>query len=190
MAIVLSDQYPGKTAGPTTNYPQGEPRNVTTPGDGTGTPWEAAIVKDIVGFQQALLKAANITPSGQPDNANVSQYLAAINKLISNAKPLGRSLGMVRFNGSGQILASSGGISVSRLGQGFFEVTLDTPAPDTNYMPFLSGAYGFNGASSINLANNFPQTTTKFRIICTYGGDNTQGTFDPLFINVDIRSIA
>lgn len=85
MAIVLSDQYPGKTAGPTANYPQGEPRNVTTPGDGTGTPWEAAIAKDIVGFQQALLKAAQLTPSGQPDNANVSQYLYALQLLFAGA---------------------------------------------------------------------------------------------------------
>ncbi|WNO24208.1 putative tail fiber protein [Acinetobacter phage Scuro] len=85
MAIIPSDQYPGKTAGPTANYPLGEPRNITTPGDGTGTPWEAALVKDLFGFQQALLSAANITASGDPDTALVSQYLEAIQTLIETA---------------------------------------------------------------------------------------------------------
>lgn len=194
MAIIPSEQYPGKTAGNTADYPFGEPRNITAPGDGTGTPWEAALVKDLFGFEQALLNEADITPSGEPDTALDSQYLAAIKKIITDAinaaKPKGRTLGMVRFNGAnGNILASTGGITVTRLGVGTYEVTMATPAPNTNYMPFLSGAYGFGGASSINLANNFPQTTTKFRIVCHYGGDNTQGAFDPAFVNVDIRSM-
>lgn len=85
MAIIPNDQYPGKTAGPTANYPLGEPRNITTPGDGTGTPWDAALVKDLFGFQQALLKAANITASGDPDTALVSQYLQALQSLFAGA---------------------------------------------------------------------------------------------------------
>lgn len=82
MAISISEQYPGKTAGNTTNYPLGEARNVTTPGDGTGTPWEQAIVNDDQGFKQALLAAAGLTPSGIPDTALVSQYLQALQKLF------------------------------------------------------------------------------------------------------------
>lgn len=91
MAIIPSDQYPGKTAGPTANYPLGEPRNITTPGDGTGTPWEAALVKDIFGLQQALLRAANITASGDPDTALDSQYLKALQTLFA---------GVVSFTGN------------------------------------------------------------------------------------------
>lgn len=85
MAISISEQYPGKTAGNTTNYPLGEARNVTTPGDGTGTPWEQAIVNDDQGFKQALLAAAGITPSGVPDTALVSQYLQALQALFVGA---------------------------------------------------------------------------------------------------------
>lgn len=193
MAIIPSTQYPGKTAGNTTDYPYGEPRNITAPGDGTGTPWEAALVKDLFGWQQALLNEAGIEPSGVPDTVLESQYLEAIKTIITEAidaaKPKGRTLGMVRFNSAGTVLASTGGITVTKLGTGHYEVTMETPAPNTNYMPLLSGAYGFGGASSINLSNSFAQTATKFRIVCHYGGDNTQGMFDPAFVNVDIRSM-
>ena len=82
MAISIAEQYPGKTAGTNTNYPLGEARNITTPGDGTGTPWDQAIVNDDQGFKQALLAEAGITPSGDPDTAIASQYLEALKKLF------------------------------------------------------------------------------------------------------------
>jgi hypothetical protein len=83
MAIRIVEQYPGKTAGANTNYPHGEARNVTTSGDSTGTPWERAIVNDDQGFKQALLEAAGITPSGNPDTAVASQYLQALQALFT-----------------------------------------------------------------------------------------------------------
>lgn len=85
MAISIAEQYPGKTAGTNTDYPLGQARNVTAPGDGTGTPWEQAIVNDDQGFKQALLAAAALTPSGTPDTAVASQYLEAL-KLITTGK--------------------------------------------------------------------------------------------------------
>lgn len=85
MAIRLSEQYPGKTAGNTTDYPYGEARDVTTPGDGTGTPWQKAIVNDDQGFKQALLLAAGINPNGVPDTALASQYLEALRKVSVQA---------------------------------------------------------------------------------------------------------
>ena len=87
MAISISEQYPGKTAGNTTNYPLGEARNVTVPGDSTGTPWDQAIVNDDQGFKQALLAAAGITPSGVPDTAVASQYLLALQTLFTESIP-------------------------------------------------------------------------------------------------------
>lgn len=78
MAINPESQYPGKITPSTPSYPYGSARNVTVPGDGTGTPWEAALVNDFFGFQQALLARANIVPSGTPDNATASQYLDAL----------------------------------------------------------------------------------------------------------------
>lgn len=81
MAIIPSTQYPGKTNAPDADYPQGSARNITLPGDGTGTPWEAAIVNDILGFQQAILDAAGIVPTGNPDTVPASQYMQALSVL-------------------------------------------------------------------------------------------------------------
>lgn len=81
MAINPESQYPGKIAPATGDYPFGSARNITTPGDGTGTPWEAALVNDLFGFQQALLSAASLVPSGSPDKVGASQYLEALQRL-------------------------------------------------------------------------------------------------------------
>ncbi len=81
MALNLNTQYPGRTAGTSTNYPYGLPRNVTTDGDGTGTPFESAWFSDVYGFLQAVLRAGGIVPSGTPDNATTSQYLQALQAL-------------------------------------------------------------------------------------------------------------
>ena len=62
----------------TAEFPYGEARNITAPGDGTGTPWERDIINDNLGMQQALLTRAGITPSGIPDNAVASQYIQAM----------------------------------------------------------------------------------------------------------------
>lgn len=81
MAINPGNLYPGKTKAPDADYPYGSARNVTTPGDGTGTPWEAALVNDIFGFQQALLDGAGLVPSGTPERVGSSQYLNALRAL-------------------------------------------------------------------------------------------------------------
>lgn len=78
MAINPESQYPGKIAPATADYPYGQARNITVPGDGTGTPWEAALVNDLFGFQQAVLSEAAIVPSGTPEKATNSQYLRAL----------------------------------------------------------------------------------------------------------------
>lgn len=83
MAIRPADEYTGKVAAPTAEYPDGKAQNITSPGDGTGTPWEAKLVNDIFGFQQFLTATAGITPSGTPDNATTSQYFQAIWKLLN-----------------------------------------------------------------------------------------------------------
>lgn len=84
MAIIPESQYPGKIAPADSEYPYGKARNITLPGDGTGTPWEAALVNDLFGFQQALLEAGEVTPSGDPETATESQYLAAIRAIFGD----------------------------------------------------------------------------------------------------------
>lgn len=73
--------YNGQTAAPDANYTYGAARDDAAPGDLTGTPRIAAEINDIMGFQQALLNAAGVIPSGAPDTALVSQYLEALKKV-------------------------------------------------------------------------------------------------------------
>lgn len=101
MAINPSTKYTGRITAPSVAYPYGKAQNVTVPGDGTGTPWEAALLNDIFGFQQALLSDAGIVPSGSPDKVGASQYL----------KSLFRSSGLVRDNYAALRLVTSNELS-------------------------------------------------------------------------------
>lgn len=78
MAINPNVKYPTKTAVPSVGYPYGSARNITTPGDQTGTPLDQDIVNDIFGFQQSLLLRAGITPSNSPDSLITSQYIQSL----------------------------------------------------------------------------------------------------------------
>lgn len=65
----------------TASFPLGSSKNETAPGVNDGTPYNLTRADDIFGFQQALLKAANIVASGNTDTAldkNSSQYLQAV----------------------------------------------------------------------------------------------------------------
>ena len=89
MAIKPNELFIGKITDPDAAYPLGSARNVTTPGDGTGTPLVADLLNDIFGFQQSLLSAAGLTANGNPDSVNNSQYKDAIlaltlGKLLEN----------------------------------------------------------------------------------------------------------
>jgi hypothetical protein len=67
-------------------YPYGKARNISAPGAGDGTPREAAMHNDVLGFQQALLSAAGIVPSGTPDKVGASQYLQAMQALFAASR--------------------------------------------------------------------------------------------------------
>ena len=84
MAINPAALWPGKTVPASTDYPQGSAQNVTTSGDGTGTPWEAALINDIWGFLQGLLSEVGATPTGNPDTATESQYLQAVQTMAKS----------------------------------------------------------------------------------------------------------
>lgn len=85
MAISPEDEYGAQvdTSDPT-GYPHGQARNITSPGDGTGTPLEKKWVTDLWGWEQALLtEAGAIEPSGTPDKVGASQYLEALERLFA-----------------------------------------------------------------------------------------------------------
>jgi hypothetical protein len=84
MAIRPSLRYPGQTdTSDAEGYPYGSAQNQSVVGDGSGTPLEKAWLSDLWGFQQALLAAAEMTASDQPDMVGASQYLDAITALLA-----------------------------------------------------------------------------------------------------------
>lgn len=90
MALKPSARYPAQTDADAA-YPQGKARNAGTFQDGTGTPLEKDLINDIWGFQQALLAAADITPSETPDTADTSQYLDAV-RVVSDRVAIAHDL--------------------------------------------------------------------------------------------------
>lgn len=77
--------FAGKIQASDVDYPFGSARNITTPGDGTGTPFVAALVNDWFGLQQALVGYANIVPSNSPDTSIASQVLEAIQQMVAGS---------------------------------------------------------------------------------------------------------
>lgn len=84
MAVSPVAAYPSNvdTSDPV-GYPLGKARDVSPPGSGNGTPYTALLHNDIFGFQQALLAAAGIVPTGTPDKVGASQYLQALQTLFA-----------------------------------------------------------------------------------------------------------
>ena len=82
MALDYTARYPGQTdvdAG----YPQGKAKDINAPGDGTGTPWQRDLVNDFWGLIQSLLARFGKTPTGVPDEVGASQYLDALDQLVT-----------------------------------------------------------------------------------------------------------
>jgi hypothetical protein len=88
MSINPVTQYPGKVAPATPDNPFGTARNITIPGDGTGTPWESALLKDEWALQHAMLLNAGMEPNGTPDSAENSQLFKAAKASIGNGANL------------------------------------------------------------------------------------------------------
>ena len=81
MAIRVDVELAPNVTAATGSYPLGSAKNETAPGNNDGTPHKLVRANDIFGQQQALLKAAGITASGNADTAldkTSSQYLQAM----------------------------------------------------------------------------------------------------------------
>lgn len=103
MAIQPNALFPTKTNPPGPGYSYGSARNSASPGDGIGTPFDQAVLNDIWGFFQALLKNAGpLVPSGVPDTEDASDYLDSIIKIIAaNAPKKGVLTGLLIENEAG-----------------------------------------------------------------------------------------
>jgi hypothetical protein len=86
MAINPESEYVGKINAATPEYPYGSARNVTVPGDGTGTPFVASFVNDLFGWQQATLSYASTVPSGTPEEVGASQYLTSMRAFFGDKR--------------------------------------------------------------------------------------------------------
>ena len=146
MANNLNASYPTQSKAPTAAYPYGSAQNITVSGDDTGTPWRAEIYDDILGFQQALLYAASIVPSGNPDQVGASQYLQAIEFLIATLAGQdtvtidGDSL-TFNIDGYPKIVAEDDGVSLRSGGAG----------ASRNYLRFRDNAGTLQGYLGIPL---------------------------------------
>ena len=72
------DEYPGQIDNTDGAFPEGKAQNITTPGDGTGTPFEKKWLNDVFGFFQACLAHVGASPSGNAEEVGTSQVLNAL----------------------------------------------------------------------------------------------------------------
>lgn len=91
-----------------------------------------------------------------------------------------KAIAVISLTGSTYDLVKSRGFaSVSNLGSGQIEFTLSAEAPDNNYGVVCTGSASGTAAVSLNESDDFARTTTKFRLVGAFGGDNTQGPNSP-----------
>lgn len=74
----LSDIYPTQVISSDPDWEHGKPKSCTTPSATDGTPYGHAIVKDLIGPLYAILKAADVTPSGVAEKPTSSQVLTSL----------------------------------------------------------------------------------------------------------------
>ncbi len=86
MAIKIYEKFAPRANPADGDYPHGSIKNESVPGAKDGTPLDAVWANDYAGFDAALLAAAGITPSGNPDTVSASQRLDAINALILKSR--------------------------------------------------------------------------------------------------------
>lgn len=186
MAIIPETEFPGKIIPGNASYPYGQARDITTPSDGTGTPLRASLVNDIFGFQQALLAAAGVTPSGAPDTAVASQYLQAIQALIADGPKVKAWARFGYISGSIVIAASYGIDSIARSAMGKYVVTLSDEIAGAAYcvtansqqIPYYADVRFGNIVSPINIS------ATGFELWC--GDNNTDAFFDSNNVNFQV----
>ncbi len=87
MAINIKEAYPANADSPSLAYTTGSFRNDSTPESEDGTPLEKGWANDLLGARDAILKRANITPSGDVETAEVSDVLDALEFIIEDLAP-------------------------------------------------------------------------------------------------------
>lgn len=121
MATNPETAFIGKVTPASAGYPYGAARDVSAPGDGTGTPLKAIWLNDWFGLQQQLLSLAGITPSGVSDAVGACQVWDALYELLSPSRaPTGREAIRRSYADAGYTLVSGSfeeGGSVANAGE-------------------------------------------------------------------------
>ena len=138
MALVPESAFPGQIKPATAAWPYGEAQNITTPGDGKGTPWRAILTNDLFGLQQSVLDAGGVVPNGQPDSVANPQYLEAFRSFLSPRFPSTNSVLTAKttqcrgFSTDGFNAAGDGGAAS-------WEATGTVSAPDAGTLDLSNG---------------------------------------------------
>lgn len=147
-------------------------------------------VKDASETEKGIIRVATSTEAkaGELDNVAITpkKMPEAVAKALGatgDAPVFGaRAFGV--FGGDGTKISGGNFESVTRVSVGLFEITLTKAISDIEYAVIATGGISSGSdAKSINEDKTFTRTTTKFRLVCNFGGDNTQGRFDPDQIN-------
>lgn len=203
MAINPNDRYPGQTTAPSADYPYGGARNQSVLGDNTGTPLEADLVNDIWGFHQSLLSEAGISPSGDPETAQDSQYLEALSEIFQR-RDTGFQLTNVRVlttadNGASPYVPPAGvralriiAIGGGGAGGGNASTTASTASVGAGggpggvgvkWLTSLSASYAYNvgagGAGALGAAGGAGSATTIAGVSAGGGFGGTVATGEP-----------
>lgn len=144
-----------------------------------------AKVKDASEIDAGIAKVATTSEvsAGTSDNTIITPKklkVGVANSLnaIGDA-PIAGIRGYGAFTGSGSKIDGVNFESVLQVDTGVYEVTLTTAMSNANYLVFPSLVSGGTDAKSVTVDETFTQTTTKFRLVCNYGGDNSKGRFNP-----------
>lgn len=148
MALNLPNKYPGRFDATSTDYPQGKFKNRTSPTAQDGSYLERDWLNDWGGFFGALLSNAGVTPNGNVDTAQSSQFYDAM-MAVSRAGG---------FKNATAVTASSTALTVAQVGQAF----LFTTAASTVVLP---------AASSVSVGGAYKlHTSAGFTLSVTGGG--------------------
>ena len=106
---------------------------------------------------------------------------------ISTTAGTGTIQAFANYNGVTNAMRKSSGIaSIANQGGGNYLITLSKAATDANYVIQATCSHTRGDAGSVNIDPSFNPTATQFRLRCTYGGDNTAGSFSPEFLSVAV----
>lgn len=145
------------------NYPIGVPKNSTTETSKDGAPWDVDGIKDWHGFFQGLLSRNSISPSGNADTVNVSDYLDAlgleINKPFVSLSEAVNSTNKTRLFIGAEILISERVVGEKG---GFRAIIVDETTVTTN--PYNIIACAGLPALAIEMIIELPFDPTRFGI--------------------------